>query len=79
MERKVGLISDAGNLWRRVVDICPKADSPQPPADKQGVRAVIDRVRGWGATGRKSTAISEVILSGHQRSGRRHLGHFRYS
>ena len=54
------------------MDICPKADFPQPPADRQRVRAVIDRVRGGGA-------ISEVILSGHQRSGWRHLGRFRYS
>ena len=57
VERKVGLISDAGNLWRRVVDICPKADSPQPSADRQRVRAVIDRVRGGGPQAEKHSHL----------------------
>ena len=61
VERKVCLISDAGNMWRRVVDICPKADFPQPPADRQRVRAVIDRVRGGGAI---SEVILRVVISG---------------
>ena len=52
VERKFCFSSDAGN-WRggwegRVADICPKAYSPFPPADKQSVRAFIGRVGGGG-------------------------------
>ena len=48
VERKVCFTSDASNWGRgRVVDVCPKADSP---TDKQGMRAFTDRsvCRGWG-------------------------------
>ena len=51
VERKVCFTSDAGNWGRgRVVDVCPKADSP---TDKQGMRAFTDRsvCRGWGWVG----------------------------
>ena len=34
----------------RVADICPKANSPQLPANKEVVRVFINRVR-WGAVG----------------------------
>ena len=41
VERKVCFISDAGSWGRgRVVDVCPKADSP---TDKQGMRTFTDR------------------------------------
>ena len=65
VERKVCFISDAGSWGRgRVVDVCPKADSP---TDKQGMRTFTDRsvcVCVWGGvfTCRNSTAISNSHL-----------------
>ena len=63
VERKVCYISSASNWWGRVVNICPKADSPH---DKQGVRASIDRVE--GVTCRNSIVISnrhlQLVISG---------------
>ena len=63
VERKGCFISGASSWWGRVVNICPKADSPH---DKQGVRASIDRVE--GVTCRNSTVISnrrlQLVISG---------------
>ena len=44
VERKVCFTSDAGFLVGRMAYICPKADSPTPPLDKEGTRAFRDRV-----------------------------------
>ena len=45
MEKESLLYFRCQQLVGRVVDICPKADSPTP--NKQGVRAFVDRVGGY--------------------------------
>ena len=65
MERKVCFISDAGN-WRGAGG-WTSVQRLIPPADKQRVRAFIDRV-GIGVTCRNSTVISDshlqLVISG---------------
>ena len=78
VERKICFISDAGN-WRggwegRVADICPKANSPTPLADKQSVRAFIDRVGGGGYMQKQHSHFISSI--GLQWSDYHHLGCF---
>ena len=75
VERKVCFISHAGNWWG-ILDIYPKADSPNPLATS-GARAFFRKKE--GATRRNSTVNSDSHLQiGHWRSDQ-HLGCFRYS
>lgn len=55
----------------RVVDICPKVDSPTP--GKQGVRAFIDRVGSWLHVETHSHLNSHLQI-GHQWPDWHHLG-----
>ena len=64
MERKV-LYFRCQQLWERVADICPKADSP---SDKQRVRAFVDRAGGRGLHAERAqsslTVIFKLVISG---------------
>ena len=65
-ERKVCFISDSGNCWGRVADICPKANSPDP-LHENGVRAFIDKGGRWlyAETAQSSlTVIFRLVISG---------------
>ena len=64
LERKV-LYFRCQQLWERVADICPKADSP---SDKQRVRAFVDRAGGRGLHAERAqsslTVIFKLVISG---------------
>ena len=67
VERKVWFISDAGKGGRRVVDICPKADSASSlPAEQAGGGNFYKVGRGLHAetTQPSLTVICRLVLSG---------------
>lgn len=67
VERKVWFISDAGKGGRRVVDICPKADSASSlPAEQAGAGNFCKVGRGVHAEAAQPslTVIFRLVLSG---------------